>query len=310
MRQPDGQQPLQQLEPGSVPVSETERQSKAETVPAAAIDDLFGRGIIDSHCHIYPGKLAPKAVGSIDSFYDGLPVKPLDGTVGTLLATGREHGITHFIVHSVATRPEQVSNINRFLAASELTAEGAFTALGTMHPDSMNKQKDMDELLDLGLHGVKIHPDIQRFNADDPKIMPIYEMCEEYGLPIVVHTGDHRFDFSNPERVVNVLKRFPNLKFIGAHFGGWSVWERALQLLPDFPNITVDTSSSFYWLAPEKAVEIIRAYGAERVMFGTDYPMWNQQPEIDYLKKLDLTDKEFEDILRGTCARMFGIEGY
>ena len=300
MRQPDGQ-PLQQ--PG-----QNSRQGTEVSASAAAREDIFGKGIIDSHCHIYPGKIAPKAVGSVESFYDGLTGKPLDGTVGTLLVTGREHGITHFIVHSVATKPEQVSSINRFLAASELTAEGAFTALGTMHPDSMNKQKDMDELMDLGLHGVKIHPDIQRFNLDDPKIMPVYEMCEAYGLPIVVHTGDYRYDFSNPERVVNVLKRFPNLKFIGAHFGGWSVWEKALQMLPDFPNITVDTSSSFYGLTQEKAVEIIRAYGAERVMFGTDYPLWTQQPEIDYLKRLDLTEKEFEDILRGTCARMFGID--
>ena len=269
--------------------------------------DVFSGGIVDSHCHIYPGSIANKAVGSINTFYDRISDSLQDGTVGTLLQTGRANGITHFIVHSVATKPEQVSSINRFLKASEETAGGAFTALGTMHPGSMNIEKDMDELCDLGLHGVKIHPDIQKFCVDDPKIMPVYAICEELGLPIIVHTGDRRYDYSNPERVVNVLRAFPKLAFIGAHFGGWSIWEKAARILPDFPNIVVDTSSSFYSLKPETAKEIIRAYGSERVMFGTDYPLWNQGPELDYLKQLDLTDDEYEDILRKTSIKTFRI---
>ncbi|MBR2123018.1 MAG: amidohydrolase family protein [Lachnospiraceae bacterium] len=270
-------------------------------------DDVFAAGIIDSHCHIYPGSIAHKAAGAINSFYEGISDSLQDGTAGTLLRTGKENGITHFIVHSVATKPEQVSSINRFLKSSEESAGGAFTALGTMHPNSASIDRDMDELCDLKLHGVKIHPDIQQFRVDDPKIMRVYELCEELGLPVVVHTGDRRYDYSNPERVAAVLRAFPRLTFVGAHFGGWSVWDDARKLLPDFPNIIVDTSSSFHWLDPKKALEIIRAYGSERVMFGTDYPLWDQGPEIAFLKNLDLTDAEYENILRKTCEKTFGI---
>ena len=78
-------------------------------------------------------------------------------------------------------------------------------------------------------------------------------------------------------------------------------------VLPDYPNIIVDTSSSFEWLKPEKAREIIRAYGAERVMFGTDYPLWPQQPEIDYLLKLDLTDDEYQQIFWKTMSDLFKL---
>ena len=182
--------------------------------------DVFASGIVDSHCHIYPESIAHKAVGSIDSFYEGLPFSPQDGTAETLLRTGRENGITRFIVYSVATKPGQVSSINHFLRDREQASGGAFTALGTMHPDSPQIEEDLDELCALGLHGVKLHPDIQSFKADDPKIMKVYGLCEERGLPVVVHTGDSRYDFSNPDRIVNVLRAFPRLTFIGAHFGG------------------------------------------------------------------------------------------
>ena len=263
--------------------------------------------IFDSHCHIYPVKVAQKAIESVDHFYGGLPGCPHDGTAETLLACGKAEGISHFIVHSVATRPEQVLSINRFIAESVERAKGAFTGLGAIHPDADCLREDFEQLTALGLKGVKIHPDFQRFEADSPKAFRIYELCVEYDLPVLVHTGDYRFDYSNPERVVNVLKAFPELKFVGAHLGGWSVWDRALSLLPDFPNIRVDTSSAFPWMDEQRALEIIRAYGSERVMFGTDYPMWTQRPDLDFFRKLDLSEEERENISWRSCAELYHI---
>ena len=257
--------------------------------------------ITDAHCHIYPDKISRKAVKSIDRFYEILPPDHMDGTVDTLVRTGKENGITRFLVHSVATTPEQVSIINRFIAGYTST----FTCLGTMHLCADSLEKDFEELRSLGLGGVKLHPDIQQFYADDKRAMRIYEMCEAAGLPVCVHTGDFRYDYSNPPRIAGILRTFPKLKFIGAHFGGWSVWEEAARTLADFPNIYVDTCSSFYWLEPEKAVELIRAYGSERVMFGTDYPLWPQRPEILYLKMLDLSEEEYENICWRSFERLF-----
>ena len=266
--------------------------------------------LTDSHCHVYADAIAPRAIRAIDGFYEGLPVTPQDGTLGTLLARGIKHGVSRFVIHSVATKPDQVSAINAYFGslkkAAKDTGDGReLIALGTMHPEAENAEKDFQELLSFGLQGVKLHPDIQQFRADDPKAMRIYEMCEAAGLPVLVHTGDFRFDLSNPNRIAPVLKRFPDLKLIGAHLGGWSVWEEALRLLADFPNYLVDTSSSFYWLNPEQAVSAIRAYGAERVMFGTDYPMWPVEPELEYLRRLDLDPDELEDICWRSCERVY-----
>ena len=106
--------------------------------------------IIDSHCHIYPEKIAHKAIEAVDHFYGGLPGCPCDGTAETLLACGRAEGISHFIVHSVATKPEQVPGINRFISESVRQADGAFTGLGAIHPDSGQLRQDFEELMALG----------------------------------------------------------------------------------------------------------------------------------------------------------------
>ena len=164
--------------------------------------------IFDAHCHIYPESIAQKAVEGIDRFYDHLPFRPYDGTAGTLLRLGREAGISHFVVHSVATAPRQISSINRYIASEVARSNGLFTGLGTLHPDSEKPEQDFSELVDLGLKGVKLHPDFQRFEADSAKAMRIYALCAEAGLPVLVHTGDHRFDYSNPNRLPIFCRRF------------------------------------------------------------------------------------------------------
>lgn len=264
--------------------------------------------LIDAHCHIYPDGIAAKAVHAIDRFYEGLPAEPCIGTVDNLLKVGEKQGFSGYVVHSVATSPTQVPRINEFLVRSRDISGGKFIALGTLFPDSPDTDTDFENIRKLGLSGVKIHPDIQRFNADSSWAMHVYELCEDAGFPVCVHTGDYRYDYSNPARIRRILRAFPKLKFIGAHFAGWSVWDEAAQLLADYPNLTVDTSSSFYWLMPKHAKELIRAFGSERVMFGSDYPMWSRRPELEYLKRLELENEEYEDICWRTCTRLFKEE--
>ena len=263
--------------------------------------------LIDAHCHIYPDPIARKAVGGISHFYGDLPFDTYDGTQHRLVESASAAGVEHNIVFSVATTPHQVHSINTYIANEQLASGGRFTGLGTLHLDSEDQEADLDEIEALGLHGVKLHPDIQGFQIDEPRAMEIFAMCEDRGLPIYVHTGDKRYDNSNPNRVKNVLEAFPKLKFVGPHLGGWSVWEDALKVLPKYDNIIVDTSSSLYELDPDTARDIIRAFGSERVMFGTDYPMWPVSAELKHMEALGLTDEEYENIYWRTCANLFDI---
>lgn len=261
--------------------------------------------IIDSHCHIYPDKIAQKASDATADFY-GLSLS-MDGKISTLLEHGEKAGIDHFIVQSVATTPKQVSSINKFIAASVAASGGRFTGLGTLHPDSADMEADVNEIIALGLKGVKIHPDIQKVKLDDYRMLRMYELCEGR-LPILFHTGDNRYDYSNPNRMIPILDTYKNLTVIGAHFGGWSIWEDARKNYAGRENFYVDCSSSLYAIKPETACELIHIYGVDRVLFGTDYPLWTPESEIERFMQLDLTNSEREDILYNNAAKLFGIK--
>jgi predicted TIM-barrel fold metal-dependent hydrolase len=182
------------------------------------------------------------------------------------------------------------------------------TGLGTLHPDSADLKGDLSHLLSLGLKGVKLHPDIQAFKIDDYRLLKIYELCEENSLPILMHTGDNRYDYSNPNRLLPILEIYTNLKVIGAHLGGWSIWEEAVEVYREMPNFYVDCSSSFPYLKPETALSVIRKYGADKVLFGTDYPMWDAESELKYFLNLPLEKNEINDILNMNAKRLFGLE--
>lgn len=259
---------------------------------------------IDAHCHIYPDAIAPRAVEGIGHFYD-LPLV-YRGTLSDLVSVQDAAGISGGVIFSVATTPHQVGNINRFIAACAKESAGRFVGLGTVHPDSETLEEDIESIVALGLHGVKLHPDFQRFHLDGHRCMHIFELCEGR-LPVLVHTGDHRYDFSNPERMAKALSAFPRLTVIGAHFGGWSVWDDAERLLTEYPNFYVDTSSSFYAFPPERARRIIRRYGADHVMFATDYPMWDLDKELAYLDTLGLAEEEMNLICHANAERLFGF---
>ncbi len=260
--------------------------------------------IIDFHTHIYPAKVAEKAVQSIGGFY-GLDMGGT-GTSEGLIASGKADGLTGYVVHSVAVTPERVQTVNDFIAG-ECEKYPEFYGFGTMHPDFLEKEAEVDRMLHRGLCGIKLHPDMQFFNIDDPRMMPFYEYLQEKGLPILFHCGDYRYDYSHPARLCKVMDAFPELTVIAAHFGGWSVYDLALEYLRD-RSCYLDTSSSLHFIGNTRGKELIRIYGADRILFGTDFPMWTARKELDNIRSMGLTDEELEKIFYRNAADILGLQ--
>jgi predicted TIM-barrel fold metal-dependent hydrolase len=231
----------------------------------------------------------------------------LDGTLDTLVKESETAGIVRMLIHSVATKPAQVGSINSFIESCVSVYPDIFTGYGTLHPESSDIKGDVERLIEMGLKGVKLHPDIQGFKLDDYRCLKIYELCEKRDLPVLLHTGDSRYDLSNPNRLLPLLKIYEGLVFIGAHFGGYSVWERAMESCTGIDNLYVDCSSTMFAVSDERTVELIRAYGADRVFFGTDYPMWRPKDELEHFLRLPLTEEERELILYKNAERVLGI---
>ncbi|GHU96938.1 amidohydrolase [Clostridia bacterium] len=263
--------------------------------------------VIDAHTHIYPPKIAEKAVGYIGEFY-GLDMRggttPLGGTAENLIERGKIGGIDRFLVLAVSQTAEQVQRINDFTAAT-VAANPELIGFGTLHRDMENPLEEVERIPALGLKGVKIHPDMQRFFIDDDALFPVYDLLAQKGLPILLHTGDYRHPWSHPERMARVIKAFPKLTVIAAHFGGWSLFDLALEYLLQ-SGCYVDTSSSLPLLGGKRFAELINLYGAERVLFGSDYPMWDPGEELKAFLSVGLPAKDQDLILSGNLLGILG----
>ena len=259
--------------------------------------------IVDVHVHVFPEKIADKASSGIAKFYD-MPVR-YDGRLETVLKLSDEAGVDKLILNSAATSPTQVESINDFISGCVSLAPERLYGLMTLHPDYENIDAEVDRCVAMGLRGVKLHPDFQKFNIDDPKAFGIYEAIQGR-LPLLVHTGDFRYEWSKPSRMARVMELFPRLEVIGAHFGGWSEWDDALEAFKG-KRVWVDTSSSMYAMTDEQIKHMIKAYGIDRVMFGTDFPMWGPEPELKRLRGLGLTSSELDMILYKNAENLFKL---
>ena len=259
--------------------------------------------IFDSHVHIYPDKIAAKASDAIGDFYH---IKMnFDGGVQTLLERGAAAGVSRFLVHSVATSARQVISINDFLLGECALYPDKFIGFATLHPDFEDPYGELKRVKSAGLHGVKLHPDFQKFEISDAVMDDAYAAMAELNMPVLFHTGDVRYNYSNPAHVPVVLKRHPGLTVICAHLGGYSQWDEADECLKG-SDVYVDTSSSQFGLPPERVKQLIYRYGTDRVLFGSDYPMWDAKDEIEQLLKLGLTPREYEMIFAENLAQLLG----
>lgn len=259
--------------------------------------------IIDIHTHIYPDDIAKKATESVKQFYQ-IGGSDMDGTVSMLLSRGKQAGIDRFVVLPVAIRPDKAKSINDFIL-EQTQAHPELVGFGTVHAAMDDLNDEVQRILDLGLRGIKMHPDSQRFPIDDIRLYPMYEAIQGR-LPVMLHMGDHRYDYSHPIRLRRILDQFPRLQAIAAHFGGHTMYAQACDILKDTQCI-LDVSSALMMMQPGDAEKYINIYGAERMAFGTDYPMWDPVTEVNRFLQLRLRPEQLEQIAYKTAARLLKL---
>jgi len=265
--------------------------------------------IIDIHAHVFPPKILDRAVESISHFYDLSMHR--DGSLTTLLTENEKAGIACSVVFTTATSIRQVPSIHSFIQKLQDTSNGRLMGFGTLHPamSVLEIEAEVDHIMALGLHGIKLHPDFQRIPADSKAVFSMARAAAGR-LPILIHAGDYRFSYSHPEQIRKLAVAFPDLKIIAAHFGGWSEWHKAPDALAGLPNVFVDTSSSLDFMSPEKATELIYKYGTDHVLFGTDYPMWGAAEELARFGRLKLTKADRRQILYTNAAALLSFSSF
>lgn len=259
--------------------------------------------IFDIHTHVYPDEIAQKATDSVKNFY-GIGGANMDGTTSMLLEQGKAAGISRFLILPVAIRPDRAAGINDFiLQQTKLHPE--FVGFGTVHAGMENLTDEVHRIMDMGLRGIKMHPDSQRFHIDDPRLYPMYEAIEGR-IPLMLHMGDHRYDYSHPVKLRKILDQFPRLQAVAAHFGGYSMYQEAYDLLKDTSCI-LDISSSMMFMEDGEPEKYINLYGAERMAYGTDYPLWDPVKEVERFLQLKLKPEQMEQIAWKTAYQFLKL---
>ena len=227
------------------------------------------------------------------------------GTAGELLRVSAENGIALNVVLPVAVKPSGVTHINDF-AVKMQQEHKEFYCFGTIHAGMENIEDEVSRLMELGLHGIKLHPDTQLFDIDDERMLPVYEMIEGK-IPLMVHSGDFRYGYSHPERLRRVMKQFPDLVCIAAHFGGWSMPDEGVKYLSDMEKCFVDISSSFTDITIQKGEELVSLFGEDRVLFASDFPLGSPAVEKENLLKMNISDSVREKIAYKNAERLLGF---
>ena len=133
----------------------------------------------------------------------------------------------------------------------------------------------------LGMKGLKVHSSANSVYINDRRRMyPIYDFCQEEGLPILFHTGttglgDCEIRYSKTELLDEVCQSFPDLKVVMAHFG-WPWPEVAVAIALRSPNVFIDVSGWKPRYLPQSVLPYLNGTLQDRFLFGTDYPMLRQ----------------------------------
>ena len=259
--------------------------------------------IIDFHTHIFPDPIAHKATDSIRDFYriDG---DHMDGTAETLLKKHQQAGISRQVILPVAIHANQVSHINNFVL-EQAACHSSFIPFGALHAGMDHPEKELERILAAGVKGVKLHPDFSRFPIDDLRLFPMYEAVRGR-LPLLIHMGDDRYNYSHPIRLRRILELFPGLQVIAAHFGGHTMYDVAYTHLHD-TSCFFDISSCLMFMDKATAKQYISMYGAERLVFGTDYPLWDPVNEVQRFMELDLPEKQAAQIANKTARHILKL---
>ncbi len=250
--------------------------------------------IIDIHTHAWPDKIAAKARENLETLFKVKLVG--EPTVSTLLAYMDRNRIDTSVLCGVATRPDQVPGINDWLLGLRSERLKVFCAL---HPDYPEWQQELSRIRARG-DGIKFQPEFQDFYVDEERLGPLYAEIERLQLPVLFHCGEELSGTmlvrSAPKRILAVKERFPRLILIAAHFGGFNLLAESEQYILG-RDIYLDTAFFFNYVAPQEARRLLLRHRPDRLLFGTDFPLIDQQQDLDYLKGLALPDELMERIL-------------
>lgn len=189
---------------------------------------------------------------------------------------------------------------NQFISLMGKHGKGRIFPLGMVSPKMGDLEQQLNQVHELGLFGLKIHPDYQKLDFKSPEFSDIFEFCQEHRMIVISHTGSH----GNLRDIVAQVARFPDLPFIVGHMGLGPQVDQACKAAAEHENVYLEISGQGYQYMIQRAVDDPRI-GVQKVLFGSDFPSLAPQVELEKIFSLDITQAERQDIFAGNLTRLY-----
>ncbi|HEX3356220.1 MAG TPA: amidohydrolase family protein [Tepidisphaeraceae bacterium] len=264
-----------------------------------------------NHAHVFPASVNPK--GTIDRLLQMMDACGIEETICFAPFTYQMAG-------------KGTVDQNKWLA-DELKTRKNLHGFGTIDPARDDLREQVREAHDLGLKGLKLHPNAQSFDILSPRIFEVYSAAQELGMFITFHTGVHQSRLSETRvlKFDEVAWGFPDLKFSMEHVGGYHFFEEALAVIfnhvpppwesgkcnvfAGLASVFTHDHNRFWHLSNERISELAAQVGVQQLIFGLDFP-YNLEAETNIgLKTIrDLFNEQDQAlILGGNLRRELGL---
>ena len=177
----------------------------------------------------------------------------------------------------------------------------------SVDPNRHDWQEEMDKSLALGLVGIKLGANYQRFDPLGREALKVYGRAEKLNLPILFHTGtspvqEAPIASAHPLVTDEVALRFPDLKIIMAHIGHPFVRE-TISVIRKHPNVYADVSAIYAraWMVYEGLLFASEWGTMHKLLFGSDFPVTTPAYAMRKLRGVN-------DILEGTKLPRISLE--
>lgn len=268
--------------------------------------------IIDFHTHIFPEKIAAKAVAKLAAVVHLEPAT--NGCAEDLRDSMKRAGVDSSVVLPVVTDVKQFDSIIRFASFINETyshaEEQRLISFAGVHPEDPDYKEKLALIKREGFPGIKLHPHYQGVDFNDIRIKRILYTASELELPILTHAGFDPYtperDFCSADMIVEVMKDVAPKNLILAHLGNNENYEEAEEKLCGL-DLYLDTAYSITRVTPAQLTRMVRKHGADKVLFATDCPWAHQDECVKVLKNAPLTDWEKELIFSGNAKKLLNL---
>lgn len=276
--------------------------------------------IVDGHVHTFSSEeVSSKILESFNRVYNIEFENPGTGTIDDVLKNMENEGIDYTVMANFA--PAKILHTNNRWTLEESRKHPNLIPLVSFHPDMEVCFKSLlnEYILD-GAKGIKLHPMAQGFDPKDRRLKGMYEFCNDIAFPIVFHCGrvaNARINqFSDVETLEPLIERYENIPFILTHMADGRRKD-VLRLSKSYKNVYFDTSIviSGYppiretnkpsWLEDSIPEGVISEIGADRLVFGSDYPWGSPAWDLKRFMGMKLNDEQKRIILGENAIKLF-----